>query len=644
MELYNLDNSVREELPGEAISGTPDQTIEANASVADTTVANDQLESTLHIDTHEDIVIGIHVDGEVVEIEEQPSSDYSELSKEQLIELLQKLVNENDIDQIKADIESIKINFYKRHKAEYELKRKEFVDTGNNIDDFKTDEDPLELKFKDLLKVYKDKKAVLNQKAEAEKVQNLKLKLQIVEEIKHLTNSTESTNDTYQHFKDIQKRWRDIGPVPQQNVNDLWKSYNHHVEAFYDFLKINKELRDLDLKRNLEAKIGLCENAEELLLEPSVVKAFKQLQDYHDQWKEIGPVPNELRNEIWNRFKDITSKINKQHQDYFEDLKVQQEKNLEAKTLLCEKAEEIANSEAATVKDFELRSKDMVELQNVWRTIGFAPKKDNNKIYERFRAACDEFFNKKRNYMNDVKELYNNNLQLKIDLCIQAESLKDSTEWKKATDELINIQKRWKEIGSVPRKQSDLIWKRFRTACDEFFNRKSQYFSTVDSQYEENFKAKLAIIEKIEAFQLTDNIEEDFASLKEIQRQWTDIGFVPIKQKEEINNKYRNLINQLFDNLKVDDGKRRMMKFKNKIDNMPHNQRTDVKINRERDKMIMRLKKLESDIVLWDNNIGFFANTKNAQAMIAEVQKNIDAARVEIKELEVKIKLIDKME
>jgi hypothetical protein len=583
-------------------------------------------------------------EGEVDEMHvKKAEADYSNSSKEELVAIAATLLKEKPIETLKADFEVIKVQFYKKHKADAEKKRKEYLEKGGLPEAYVFEEDEYEVKLKDILKKYRELKADFNRKTEAEKEGNLKLKFAIVEEIKVLINGNESLNDTYQQFRELQKKWRSIGPVPQQSMNDLWESYNHHVEKFYDFIKINNELRDLDLKKNLEVKIEICEKAEELILEPSVVKAFKQLQEFHNKWRDVGPVPHEMRADIWNRFKEITSKINKRHQDYFESQKVAQEKNLEAKSLLCDKTEDILKEIPATMKDWEAKSKELIEIQNVWKTIGFAPKKDNNRIYQRFRAACDNFFKHKREFFNKIKEEQNNNFQLKTDLCVQAESLMNSNEWKKSTEDLINIQKKWKEIGPVPRKYSDQIWKRFRAACDTFFNNKSAHFATVDSKFVDNLKLKLALIEQIENYQILENVDENFTNLKEFQRKWTEIGFVPIQQKEEIQTRYRNAINKLFDSIKIDEPKRKLMKFKNKIEQMPHNHHSDVKINRDRDKFIIRLKKLESDIVLWENNIGFFAKTKNAESMINDVQTRIDEAKSEIKVLEEKIRMIDKM-
>ncbi|HPF93192.1 MAG TPA: DUF349 domain-containing protein, partial [Tenuifilaceae bacterium] len=423
--------------------------------------------------------------------------DYSKLSKEELAVRLAELIQNKPVNRIRADVESIKINFYKKHKAENELKRKEWVETGGSIEEFQTPEDAVEPQIKELLKQYRDKKSIFNRELEDQKAKNLEVKQAIIEEIKELVNRNESVNQTFQDFRQLQQKWREVGPVPQASLNDLWETYHHHVQNFYDYVKINKELKDLDLKKNLEEKILLCEKAEELLLETSIVNAFKKLQKYHNQWREIGPVPSENRTEIWERFKEVTTTINKKHQEHFEGLREEQKANLEAKKALCESAEELAAKVINSAKEWNKFSKEMIELQKVWKTIGFAPKKDNNKIYERFRAACDTFFNNKREFYHDAREEQTNNLQLKTELCIQAEGLKESSEWKKTTEELINLQKRWKEIGPVPRKHSDEVWKRFRAACDYFFERKSQHFEKVDSKYEDNLKAKEELITEI---------------------------------------------------------------------------------------------------------------------------------------------------
>jgi hypothetical protein len=573
--------------------------------------------------------------------EESASADYFKMDKQELIHALQALLAHKPLHQIGDDADIIKINFYKKHKAEVEKKRKLFIEGGGNLEEFKPGEDELENQFKELFKQYRDLKSDHNRRIEDEKQHNLKQKYAIIEEIKDLLNRKESLNETFQEFRELQKKWRNIGPVPQSNVKDLWETYNHHVEKFYDFIKINKELRDLDLKKNLELKISLCEKAEELILETDIVRAFNHLQKFHEDWRDIGPVPNENRDEIWNRFKEATSKINKNYQDHFEILKEEQKKNLEQKSALCDKVEDIISLKIESAKAWEDKSNDILEIQKVWKTVGFAPKKDNNRIYQRFRAACDEFFNRKREFFTEFKEEQLNNLQLKTELCLQAEALKESNEWKKTTEDLINIQKRWKEIGPVPRKYSDPLWKRFRAACDEFFQHKSKHFENVDSQYEDNLKNKLTIISEIETYMPADTVDVNFRALKEFQRRWSEIGFVPIKNKEEIQKKFRDAINKHYDNLKIDDDHKNLLKFTNKLDNLSNKPQGFQKLKIEREKTITKLKQYESDITLWENNIGFFAKNKKSEAMREEVQKRIDETKNKMTLLEARIKLID---
>jgi hypothetical protein len=575
---------------------------------------------------------------------EEEVIDYASLNKKDLVDTLKDIIDNKPLLQIKNDVELIKIHYYKKHKAEVDQKKKNFLKEGGDIEDFKLEEEPLEQMLKEYLKRYKELKAEYNKKLEEEKHENLRKKYQIIEEIKDLVNRKESINKTFHEFRELQKQWRSIGLVPQQNVKDLWETYHHHVEAFYDYIKINKELRDLDLKKNLESKIELCEKAEELLLEPNIITAFNELQKLHDQWREIGPVPADMRVEIWERFKETTSKINKKHQEYFLNLKKEQKKNLEAKTVLCEKAEDISNSIISTHKEWEIKSNEIIELQKVWKTIGFAPKKDNNKIYNRFRAACDNFFNKKREFYQQNREQQNDNLQFKTDLCVQAEALQDSTEWKKTTEELIALQKRWKEIGPVPFKHSDRIWKRFRQACDKFFSRKETYFSEVDNSYEQNLKKKEELIKNIENLDTNNKVEECLKKLKDLQREWAKIGFVPYKNKDDIQDRYRNAINEKFDSLNVDENRKNILKFKTKLETLKNKPNGIQRINQERDKFASKLKQLENDIVLWENNIGFFTKTKNAESMINGVESKIEDARKRIALFKEKIKLIDEIE
>lgn len=594
-------------------------------------------------DDHPDSDEDNEEDPEIDEEDDEPHLDYSNLSRDELVQTLKDLINNRPIQKIRQKVESLKSVFYRKQRAEIEKLRKEFVDAGGDPEQFTLPDDITEMQFKELLKQYRTKRAQYNSQLEEQKQHNLELKLQVIEKIKELVNSTDPVGKIYQEFRDLQKQFLEIGPVPQASLNDLWNNYHHHVQTFYDFVKISKELRDLDLKKNLEAKISLCEQAEELLLEPSVVLAFKKLQKLHEQWREVGPVPRENQNEIWERFKEATSKINKKHQEHFESIKEQQKKNLDAKIEICEKAEELANQNPKSVKEWNKLSKELIELQKIWKTIGFATKKDNNKVFERFRNACDIFFNKKREFFKEIKEVQLNNLQQKTELCLQAESLKESTDWKKTTEDLINLQKRWKQIGPVPRKNSNEIWKRFRAACDYFFEQKSNYFASVDNSYDENLKAKEALIAEVEAFEFSENMEENLNALKEFQRRWTEIGFVPLKVKDEVQKRFRTAIKKHFDKLNSQEGKSKMMQFQSKLEEAKANPRSLSKLRQNRERMFNRMRQLENDLTVWENNIGFFAKTKNAEAMLEEVKRKIERAKEEIAELNEKIKLIDKL-
>ena len=570
--------------------------------------------------------------------------DYSKYTQVELVNALRDLIDGAEDIDIKPEIDAIKSVFYKHRNENIEQARAAFIEEGGDEEEFVAEEDPYENDIKEQLRRFGQLRKEHNKQLDLEKEENLDKKFEIIEKIKGLINNEESINKTFNEFRDLQREWREIGLVPQSKMKNLWDTYHFHVENFYDYIKINRELRDLDLKKNLELKIELCERAEELLAEPSILKAFNTLQKYHEQWREIGPVPRENKDDIWERFKHITSIINKKHQDFFESKKEEQKKNFEAKTALCEKVEEICNSEIENYKDWDRKSKELVELQKIWRTIGFAPKKDNNRIYDRFRTACDTFFNKKREFYSRNKEIQQNNLQQKIDLCLQAEELKDNTDWKKATQDFINIQKKWKEIGPIPRKHSDIVWKRFRAACDYFFDKKSEHFSDVDSEQIDNLKLKEDLIAELENFKPSADVNENLKLLKDIQRRWTEIGHVPFKKKDVLQNKFREEIGKLFDQLSINEDRRNMLKFKSKMSSFSESSRGQSKMRMEREKYMSKLKQLENDLVLLDNNIGFFTISKNAEALIEDVKKKIEDTRQRIESLKEKIRVIDEME
>lgn len=562
--------------------------------------------------------------------------DISRLDKHRLVELFASLLQSKPVQQIRREAEAIKVAFYKLHRAENEQKRREFTEGGGAPEDFVPQPDADEARLKELFAEYRRRKAEYLANIEKEKEENLRTKLQIIEELKELVNGNETMNSTFNAFRELQQRWRETGIVPQANVKELWETYNLHVENFYNYIKINKELRDLDLKRNYEAKVQLCEAAEALMLEPSIVTAFRKLQDLHDQWRETGPVANEYKEALWERFKEASTRINKQHQEYFEKLKEEQRHNLELKTELCVKVEELSSEILTTRKEWNKASERLIEIQKVWKTIGFAPQKDNARIYERFRNACDKFFEQKREFYEQLKTEMDTNLQLKTEICEQAESLQESEQWKKTTDELIALQKRWKEIGPVPRRYSDAVWKRFRAACDRFFERKSAHFSGVDAQHEENLQAKLALLTEMEA---ADISEGGFEMIKEFQRRWNEIGFVPLRQKDEVQQRYRAVVDGMFATLRGGERERSMDRFRVKVSDMKGS--GDKRLRFERDRLYNKVKQLESDIATLENNIGFFSRSKNAEAMIREVEAKITKAKQEMADTIEKIKLID---
>ncbi|MFW6095871.1 MAG: DUF349 domain-containing protein [Bacteroidota bacterium] len=575
-----------------------------------------------------------------------PKIDYTEYSREALVKRLKEIIENEEISNKKREIDIIKATFYKKHRAFNDEQKKEFIGKGGDPEEFKPEKDQLEIELKELLKQYKDKKNQINKKIEEEKKKNLEKKNQVIEELKNLVNKKESLGQTFKEFRDLQRRWREIGPVPQNRVKDLWGTYHHHVEKFYDYVKINKELRDLDLKKNLKAKLDLCEKAEKLDEEKDIVYAFKTLQQLHDQWREIGPVPNEKKEEIWQRFKEATSVINKKHQNYFKELRKQQNANLEAKTKLCEKAEEIAEMEIDTHKDWNYYTKQILNLQKEWRTIGFAPKKHNNKIYRRFRKACDRFFAKKRVFYSQHKEWQENNLKKKEEFVKRAEELKDSTDWDNATKELIELQKAWKEIGPVPKRYSEDVWKRFRNACDHFFQRKKNSETTKDKDFDKNLKLKQDLIEEIKNYNPKEHSsEENLNKLKEFEERWAEIGFVPYKYKDKVQQEYREAMYDQYNKLNLDENERELLKYRSKIKNIQQKPKAESRIRQERDKFLNKIKKLEANIITWDNNLGFISGeSSEASEMIDDYKKKIENAKKEIELLEEKIKLIDHLE
>ena len=575
--------------------------------------------------------------GEATTEEEEASmadGDISGLSEAELVALFAAKIESEPVQTLRPVVEAIKIALYKQHRAMVDAQKRAFVEAGGNEADFVPAVDEHEVRFKELFALYRNERDKHIAMLEASKEENLKVKLAIIDELKELINSEENINTTFARFRELQQRWKEAGLVPQQNVKDVWETYNLYVENFYNYIKINRELRDLDLKKNYEAKLALCEQAEELALETQIVEAFRKLQKLHDEWRETGPVAIEFKESLWERFKEASSRINKRHQEHFEGLKAEQMKNLALKQELCEKTEALLVREILTRKDWNKASEELLEIQKVWKTIGFAPKKDNNRIYERFRTACDKFFELKRNFYAGVKTEMEHNLALKQELCAEAETLAMSEDWKHATDELIALQARWKQVGPVARRHSDAIWKRFRAACDKFFERKSVHFSSVDSEHEQNLKLKQALLEEMKA---ADIKAGGFDMVKEFQRRWSQIGFVPIKQKDALQREYKAIVDAMFSTLRSSERDRSMNKFKERVSNM----KGSNQLRSERERLFNKVKQMEQDIALLENNIGFFSKSKNAEALIADVREKIARAKRDMSELIEKIHLID---
>ncbi|MBQ2784511.1 MAG: DUF349 domain-containing protein [Alistipes sp.] len=568
------------------------------------------------------------------EAEPHSGDDLSGLNEEELVALFAAKIESEPIQTLRPVVEAIKIAFYKQHRSKVDAERKAHLDAGGDAETFTPTPDENEARFKELFAIYREQRDKHIAEMEAAKEDNLKIKLQIIDELKELVNSDETMNTTFARFRELQTRWKETGLVPQQNVKDLWETYNLHVENFYNFIKINKELRDLDLKKNYEVKLALCEQAEALTLDGQIVESFRKLQKLHDEWRETGPVALEYKETLWERFKEASSRINKRHQEHFESIKAEQTKNLALKSELCEKVEAMTEQPTLSRKEWNKLSDELLEIQKVWKTIGYAPKKDNNRIYERFRAACDKFFELKREFYAGVKSEMEHNLALKQELCEQAEALATSEDWKHATDELIALQAKWKQVGPVARRHSDVIWKRFRAACDKFFERKAAHFSSVDSEYVENLKLKQALLAEMKE---ADIKAGGFEAIKEFQRRWSQIGFVPIKQKDALQKEYKAVVDAMFSTLRSSERDRSMNRFKERVAGM----KGGNQLRSERERLYNKVRQMEQDIALLENNIGFFSKSKNAEALIADVREKIERSKRDMAEVIEKIKLID---
>ena len=568
---------------------------------------------------------------------ESAVKDVAQLSKEEVLAQLAERVGEEQTADLRNEIEALKVAFYKLHRADMEARRKAFYAENGADAEYKPEVDEAEVRFKELYNIYRTKRDEATALSDKEKEANYSAKVAIIEELKQLVDSEETLNTTFAKFHDLQGRWRTIGQVPQAQVSDLYETYNLHVENFYNYVKINKELRDLDWKRNLEAKSALCEQAEALANTASVVEAFHKLQKLHEEWREIGPVSAEYKESLWERFKAASTVVNRRHQEHFEGIKAEQVRNFERKSALCEEIEKMVESTPASHKAWNQASERLQAIQTEWRTIGFAPKKDNNKVYDRFRAACDKFFETKHAYYSEVKDDMSKNLELKNALCERAEAIAERDDWAKATEELLALQAEWKKSGTVARKYADAVWKRFRAACDKFFERKSQHFSSVDNEYSANLAAKQSLLEE-----MAQAVIKSFDDIKNYQRRWSEIGFVPIRHKDELQKQYKAILDKMFAVVRSADREQQISKFKNKVSSM--REAGDKRLRNEREKLYNRVKQLEQEIQTLENNIGFFAKSKGAEALIAAVEEKIARAKRDMEDTIERVKLIDSQE
>lgn len=582
--------------------------------------------------------------------EAEVPADLGNLSLAELSDLFDKLSQADDRMKRYKEAEAIKSAFYKRlskEKAEAGLGAK--VDEPSSREDVVEEVAPvtqtlevkdnpfeaMETAFKGVYANYKKERAEYNRQQDAQREDNFAKKQAVIEDLKNLVEKQEDVNSTFPAFRELQNRWREIGPVPATKFRDLNDTYQFYVEKFYDMVKINRDLRDLDFKKNLEAKEAFCQAAEKLLENENVVEAFRELQKLHEQWKEFGPVAKEFRDSIWDRFKAATAVINKKYQAYFEGQKEKQQENLAEKTKLCEQVEAIAGKEVKSSNEWNTLSTEIEEIQKTWRTIGFATRKENQKIYDRFRAACDRFFTRKREYYSQFKDSMNENMEKKLSLIEQAEALKDSKEWKKTTEALIALQKQWKEIGAVPRKKSEQLWKRFRAACDEFFNERDKN-AKPENDFYGNLKAKKALVEEINEYALSGDAAADREAARAFADRWQGIGFVPFKEKDAIQASYTEAMKAKFP------------------DFSPRGPRQgggnagrgggSRKPLSEKDRLVQQYNKLQQDIDTYENNIGFFSTSKNSAPLIQKMQERIDAAKQELKDLEAKIRKAEESE
>ena len=567
---------------------------------------------------------------------EEPKKVYK--TKQEILERVKEIAH-GDENPVKEEIDHLKTLFYKLHIAERDAKQKEYLDAGGDPEKYVALPDDDEESFKAEMGIIKEKRAKLFQEQEAEKQENLKRKLAIIEQIKNMVTSPEEANRSYQDFKKLQAEWKEIKAVPAEKANELWRNYQLYVEQFYDLLKLNSEAREYDFRKNLELKTRLCEAAEKLADEPDVISAFHQLQKLHQEYREIGPVAKELREDMWARFKAASTVVNKKHQQHFENLRAKEEDNLARKTALCEKVEAIAQKENKSASDWEKRTREIMDIQAEWKTIGFAPQKMNVKIFERFRAACDDFFGRKAQFFKDMKARFAENAEKKRALVMQAQALQDSTEWKSTSDKLIALQKEWKTIGMVPKKLGDQLWNDFLTACNKFFEARNAANAGTRSQEHANLAKKRDIIQQLKAVaeEAAANAQETVMKLVD---EYQSIGHVPYKEKDKLYKEYHAVTDKIYKELNISTARRRLDNFKSNLKDMA--KRGEDALDNERARLFRQYENIKQEVQTYENNLGFLnASSKKGSSLIDEMNRKVQKLKDDMNLVREKIKAID---
>ena len=578
---------------------------------------------------------------EAVEVQ-TPSEAPAEKKKQEKSDILNRLKTlASDVKNAsKAEIDSLKQAFYKLHNAEQEAAKQLYIENGGAPEAFVPQPDTAEEEFKSVMSVIKEKRNEIAAEEEKQKEMNYQVKLSIIEELKDLVESPDDANKNYTEFKKLQQQWNEITLVPQAKVNELWKNYQLYVEKFYDLLKLNNEFREYDFKKNLEIKTHLCEAAEKLADEPDVISAFHQLQKLHAEFRDTGPVAKDLREQVWARFKAASTAVNRRHQQHFEALKEAEQHNLDQKTVICEIIESINYDELTSFAAWDSKTQEVIALQNKWKTIGYAPQKMNVKIFERFRKACDEFFQKKGDFFKQLKEKMNENLEKKRALCEKAESLKDSTDWKATAEILTKLKKEWKNIGPVAKKYSDTVWKRFISACDYFFEQKTKATSSQRAIEQENLEKKKSILDKLNQIDENMEVEEATQLVRNLMKEWNEIGFVPIKEKDKMYKQYHAIIDKLFEHFNISASNKKLNNFKTSIGALQEG--NPQALYRERDRLVRTAENMKNELNTYENNLGFLnASSQKGNSLLAEINRKIEKLKSDIELVKEKIKVID---